>query len=97
MSSGLLFMSVFVFQQNTLYEMLISGWSSDVCFCRSLDLVLVGVEIRETEDSEAGRVLVELGDDQIIILALLDIERGTAQGCAEIGRASCRERVCAYV
>src|SRR3546814_12387312 len=38
-----------------------------------LALVLVGVEIRKAEDAEVARVLVELRDDAVIILALFAI------------------------
>src|SRR3546814_4975477 len=48
-----------------------------------LDLVLVGVEIRKAEDAEAGRVLVELRDDEVIILALFDIIGRAAQRRAD--------------
>lgn len=44
-----------------------------------LDLVLVRIEIRKAKDAQACRVLVELRDDEVIILALLDIEGRTAQ------------------
>src|SRR3546814_5461330 len=87
----------FFFKQKTAYEMRMSDWSSDVC---SSDLEvadgLVAVHIAELEAVERGDG-AELGvglEDEVAeetqVLAAL--------GClAEIGRASCRERVCQYV
>src|SRR3546814_21049250 len=39
-----------------------------------LDPVLVGVEASEGEAAEAGRLLVELRDEQMVVLGLPDIE-----------------------
>src|SRR3546814_1574358 len=99
----------FFFKQKTAYEMRISDWSSDVC---SSDLH-VGKRLRrykrrlrdhhkDREDAEtlpAHQYVLEaetdrddLGDeggrepDQPVIIAEM-----------QIGRASCRERVCQYV
>src|SRR3546814_3931610 len=98
-------MFFFFFKQKTAYEMRISDWSSDVC---SSDLgrfqfgaavllhelvalgLLFGFGLRERE-VEAWRHSAEehfhaLGEDD----ALGEFPR-------QIGRASCRERVCQYV
>src|SRR3546814_5458912 len=90
------FVSFFFFKQKTAYEMRISDWSSDVC---SSDLCegdmeaaivegLAGVEVDRTGqaalDQVGGRILV-------------DLDRSQQFGGDEIGRASCRERVCQYV
>src|SRR3546814_7910714 len=78
----------FFFKQKTAYEMRISDWSSDVC------------------SSDLNRVAGRASDAQRLHRAGLD-----GLGCArygghadinrpahhEIGRASCRERVCQYV
>src|SRR3546814_9423661 len=77
---------VFFFKQKTAYEMRISDWSSDVC---SSDL------------GREPRRIVEAADRQIHILTAL-VEREAQRRPArraewEIGRASCRERVCQYV
>src|SRR3546814_6916990 len=93
----------FCFKQKTAYEMRISDWSSDVC---SSDLAVAAereamrpegahrdhaavVRALERRTRRAGEAEESLGD------------RG--EGCPqpvvrqEIGRASCRERVCQYV
>src|SRR3546814_9229671 len=84
----------FFFKQKTAYEMRISDWSSDVCssdlrFHVSLaDLGERHVEAADQECGHPGRHRIE-GDR---------LQRDAAIKCAvEIGRASCRERVCQYV
>src|SRR3546814_4972940 len=75
----------FFFKQKTAYEMRISDWSSDVC---SSDLVR---SVRR-----AGFTVPRCGE----VTDLTD-HRGRTPHLAwrsrEIGRASCRERVCQYV
>src|SRR3546814_10420451 len=88
---------VFFFKQKTAYEMRSSDWSSDVC---SSDLGGIGL---------VDRLLKRFGLADIFA-ANVDIggaraHRVTGDQCAfdqlvrimEIGRASCRERVCQYV
>src|SRR3546814_4091595 len=89
---------VFFFKQKTAYEMRISDWSSDVC---SSDLL--GGLHREA----AGDDAVAAGDrrldarcrDHLIVEDdgedAPDVVAGRV--AEEIGRASCRERVCQYV
>src|SRR3546814_8993840 len=76
----------FFFKQKTAYEMRISDWSSDVC---SSDLSL---------DIDPSR-LVLAGDSAGATLAAVTALRLRDEGGAavQIGRASCRERVCQYV
>src|SRR3546814_4974916 len=74
---------VFFFKQKTAYEMRISDWSSDVC---SSDLLYAVVIFLGS---------IHLGwhyavDGYVSIVAVAAI-------WAEIGRASCRDRVCQYV
>src|SRR3546814_9216094 len=80
-------LDVFCFKQKTAYEMRISDWSSDVC---SSDLQAVGhrpVEcVAPAEDRPSGPVDA----------AESDADQRRRAG-AEIGSASCRERVCQYV
>src|SRR3546814_3079349 len=94
---------VFFFKQKTAYEMRISDWSSDVC---SSDLKrdfridallegpalpipegLAGVLVPGTMVSEA--VFFHPASRTVILTDLIEN--------FEIGRASCRERVCQYV
>src|SRR3546814_16171507 len=76
--------SVFFFKQKTAYEMRISDWSSDVC---SSDLLDRGVPL--------VAVLLEFLDADLHQLGKLR-KLGVAQVGEQIGRASCRERVCQY-
>src|SRR3546814_2278809 len=86
-----LFDVCFFFKQKTAYEMRISDWSSDVC---SSDLVL----------KPAIRALLISGYAENAGISA-ELPRLTkpfkqidlAKSLAEIGRASCRERVCQYV
>src|SRR3546814_9306848 len=97
-------MCVFVFfKQKTAYEMRISDWSSDVC---SSDLEgrlpgdpgaearmrgqRGGIEGRDAAPGEGDAPLAQEG------IGLVPQAR-EAEAAAEIGRASCRERVCQYV
>src|SRR3546814_10118129 len=84
----------FFFKQKTAYEMRISDWSSDVCssdldptqpFAGKIALVTGAARPRGIGRATALR-LAQGGAD----VACLDIAR-------QIGRASCRERVCQYV
>src|SRR3546814_3124189 len=85
---------VFFFKQKTAYEMRISDWSSDVC---SSDLQLVPEFIELGFD---WRQLDELWDK--LAEEIAELQQATGEGPAriedeQIGRASCRERVCQYV
>src|SRR3546814_6836540 len=77
----------FFFKQKTAYEMRISDWSSDVC---SSDLegvyegTISAVTTKESNDkTKKGLVITYTVTDE--------------ESPMEIGRASCRERVCQYV
>src|SRR3546814_18420822 len=81
--------------QKTAYEMRISDWSSDVC---SSDLELVA------DDAVPRRS--GAGDQRRLVDPRLGREGGAAvwqahaassEAGQELGRASCRERVCQYV
>src|SRR3546814_7346305 len=86
------------FKQKTAYEMRISDWSSDVCSSDLLALDLVQVRTRMNGDPFAERargILVRVvRHDHDARRAFCRDLRGNA---IEIGRASCRERVCQYV
>src|SRR3546814_10557329 len=77
----------FFFKQKTAYEMRISDWSSDVC---SSDLQ------QESIIAMQQRLLHDCTDWQEC-LALSTLNRGDERATLQIGRASCRERVCQYV
>src|SRR3546814_19693280 len=74
------------FKQKTAYEMRISDWSSDVC---SSDLYPGQIFVH----GEMGRVG---NDDRGQHLRMEDDLLGMGR-LVEIGRATCRERVCQYV
>src|SRR3546814_2018706 len=79
-------------KQKTAYEMRISDWSSDVC---SSDLQRARIEPARVEAEEDGGQGLDHPDAAQQLE--LDREFGVEQEHEEIGRASCRERVCQYV
>src|SRR3546814_6815302 len=102
----------FVVKQKTAYEMRISDWSSDVCASdlrgegRALPdgfqgrrAVLAEIE-GECEASLAGRleqVLARACEDGLVHDVVLSASGKDARQLWQIGRASCRDRVCQYV
>src|SRR3546814_1356457 len=96
--------SFFFFKQKTAYEMRISDWSSDVC---SSDLVAgAGGGVDGGGDGVEARLRgLPLGQARAGDLEGADLGDGGADHAGEggvaapqeIGRASCRERVCQYV
>src|SRR3546814_8808366 len=77
-------------RQKTAYEMRISDWSSDVC---SSDLPLALQRFRHLAIDDALRET--FGDRGLADAGFAD-QRRIVLG-AEIGRASCRDRVAQYV
>src|SRR3546814_6409558 len=92
----------FFFKQKTAYEMRISDWSSDVC---SSDLKTVSntydVQGEWTKDRLDVHFAVgktqSKGGPAFQFFAQAKPRNGTDNGNHQIGRASCRERVCPYV
>src|SRR3546814_7732856 len=94
---------VFFFKRKTAYDMLISDWSSDVC---SSDLGLHELEPVAPRHRE-GLVDMLAAPDGVVeaarrsaldVAALLVVQHAQALGdLDQIGRASCRARVCQYV
>src|SRR3546814_3245125 len=89
---------LFFFKQRMAYELRISDWSSDVC---SSDLLAIArpvdraahIGLQRAPDAKAMRV-----PEHAAVGFLLQVEQvHLAAELAEIGRASCRERVCQYV
>src|SRR3546814_6994357 len=81
----------FFFKQKTAYEMRISDWSSDVC---SSDLVEHALAEEDVADAE------DVAQHHHHELQQHHRQRQPAHrrpDADEIGRASCRERVCQYV
>src|SRR3546814_6351786 len=88
------------FKQKTAYEMRISDWSSDVC---SSDLVFQFIVTSDTRDLHPGSV-GGLGEGlDLHHLPPREADVRTAEKAVrafsydQIGRESCRERVCQYV
>src|SRR3546814_6979370 len=105
-------MVLFVFKQETAYEMRISDWSSDVC-SSDLDAFIAQCEhvtrlLADTLQRHGGSISAEHGIG-LVKRAYLSSTRSAAeiammQGVrrvfdrnGKIGRASCRARVCQYV
>src|SRR3546814_1869542 len=94
---GLFYCVFFFFKQKTAYEMRISDWSSDVC-SSDLDLELREILVRRC--AKAKLQIVPVLDP--IMHAFGKYLGEKAQNLPgrqheQIGRASCRERVCQYV
>src|SRR3546814_10878372 len=90
----------FFFKQKTAYEMLISDWSSDVC-SSDLDAQAVAVvAARFIFPALFDREIGALGLRFFQVMAGREMRALPGQHhhpCLEIGRQSCRERVCPYV
>src|SRR3546814_6146805 len=94
-----MFIFLFFFKQKTSYEMRISDWSSDVC---SSDLRKRFVSSSFVSHffhfflswPSRKEVMDEQSEDLLNSLVKVD---DFASEITEIGRASCRERVCKYV
>src|SRR3546814_10609196 len=91
-----LFCCIFFFKQKTAYEMRISDWSSDVC---SSDLSGTssadGLTLKRPRNGCANWKLTR----KIIRspFGTSSPNRDSLASAFQIGRASCRERVCQYV
>src|SRR3546814_2450477 len=90
----------FFFKQKTAYEMRISDWSSDVCSSDLDDRALFFHIVDEPPDT-ARRARAIGAAERVVVGAGAALDRGARnldeRGEHEIGRASCRERVCQYV
>src|SRR3546814_2272764 len=99
-------MFIFFFKQKTAYEMRISDWSSDVCSSDLRQIVRFSEVLSTPEyDNHKSPVTLALGHDiggkpvitDLAKMPHLLVAGTTGSGKSEIGRASCRERVCQYV
>src|SRR3546814_4980327 len=91
----MLYLSFFFFKQKTAYEMRISDWSSDVC---SSDLRDVVARDDVPSQDVISRDNVSVKVNAVIYFRVVDPEKAIIRvENFEIGRASCRERVCQYV
>src|SRR3546814_3346745 len=92
---------VFFFKQKTAYEMRISDWSSDVCSSDlQADQRLAKVVFEQTveaivvSDQRDRIVMVNPAFESLTGYAAVEV---IGKNPKQIGRASCRERVCQYV
>src|SRR3546814_9587448 len=85
--------AVFFFKQKTAYEVRISDWSSDVCSSDLRDRRLQAAEHEGHGEwqADAGQFLPSRG-----LAGPAQLHQFGWHG-QQIGRASCRERVCQYV
>src|SRR3546814_20504765 len=92
--------SLLFFKQTTAYDLRISDWSSDVC---SSDLF--GSVALASSHTETGKKVRELGlgytfeppEVESLVAFLRGYSMAEHLARREIGRASCRERVCPNV
>src|SRR3546814_1754870 len=101
MSDGCDIEVCFFFKQKTAYEMRISDWSSDVC---SSDLLRRNEKavafIRHFLETNKPLAVICHGPQTMIETGMLKGRTMTSYPSIktdQIGRASCRERVCQYV
>src|SRR3546814_1852671 len=99
-----LYCVVFFFKQKTAYEMRISDWSSDVCSSDLFEITLACAasahrRLLLSYFQELVEQAITAGQLAAAALSTSSVATGTgASGeIEEIGRASCRERVCQYV
>src|SRR3546814_8779219 len=91
-SYGICVIYFFFFKQKTAYEMRISDWSSDVCSSDLFVMNTLSTALKQFVNDEDGVTAIEYGMIAALIATALVLGIGY-----EIGRASCRERVCQYV
>src|SRR3546814_1129613 len=96
--------SVFVFKQKTAYEMRISDWSSDVCSSDLRSKADRRAAVGQRRGLQYLRVCKLLdfhfhrkAGKRAFLRQAYGCDASVAGGWLEIGRASCRERVCQYV
>src|SRR3546814_3684855 len=91
---------IFFVKQKTAYEMRISDWSSDVC---SSDLLIDYDAVEKLAKECRPSIIITGGSayprhiDFARFRAIADEVGAYSMVDMEIGRASCRERVCQYV
>src|SRR3546814_4287712 len=84
----------FFFKQKTAYEMRISDWSSDVC---SSDLEGPRYQLEQSDAERADGIGTFSWSFVTNASRPIQESSGFPAIGLEIGRASCRERVCQYV
>src|SRR3546814_7734804 len=105
-SFGVIFV-IFFFKQKTAYEMRISDWSSDVCSSDLAEIEEAKSKLEtamQKKDFKQCATLKSLLDELTTKRATIkdddvvpDVAALSEKCKSQIGRASCRERVCQYV
>src|SRR3546814_1660704 len=102
----LVYVVFFFFKQKTAYEMRISDWSSDVCSSDLGETVGGAVILRSGKNARETLAAVHAKLEELKSSLPEGVEIVTTYDRSElidravenqIGRASCRERVCQYV
>src|SRR3546814_10186979 len=100
---------VFFFKQKTAYEMRISDWSSDVCSSdlanRQFGAKKIGLMLINNPWGQSNQKGLEAADEENDSAEIVGAEKFEAADVdmvpqltrLQIGRASCRDRVCQYV
>src|SRR3546814_6485586 len=103
---------LFFFKKKTAYEMRISDWSSDVCSSDRRDQFGAAIDQRAIQFGKAQVIAdgkaepAERGFDDFDRAAsriggglgpILPRGQGNVEHVDQLGRASCRDRVCPYV
>src|SRR3546814_9531732 len=91
-----IFLVVFVFfffKQKTAYEMRISDWSSDVCSSdllqTTIPVLAISIGLKPGRRCSPPRIDRARPKFHLAVMPFASVQ--------QIGRASCRERVCQYV
>src|SRR3546814_7917550 len=94
----------FCFKQKTAYEMRISDWSSDVCSSDLAAQVFQDPSLYQHNSDQpwmkfipCRRQEASAPPDARLPAGIMSRGQGYAKVRRQIGRASCRERVCQYV
>src|SRR3546814_2847428 len=87
-----IFLEFFFFKQKTAYELRISDWSSDVCSSdlpRAAGSTHIPIKLKRSDSLTAAPTIPTGPPSSNASQNSVPVD--------EIGRASCRERVCQYV
>src|SRR3546814_10611399 len=87
----------FFFKQKTAYEMRISDWSSDVCSSDLHEVEQHAHRMHSYSPSSCSRCAGVWSRSLPAGGGVTVWSHGLIEAYCEIGRASCRERVCQYV
>src|SRR3546814_8091759 len=93
----LCFMCVFFFKQKTAYEMRISDWSSDVCSSDLCTCLMRNGSSYKPDRTSSSPSILQSHLGTLPPLWFYSLAETGSSANTEIGRASCRERVCQSV